>query len=515
MRIEAIVPTEEMVRAIYALRQDFSVRNVSLHENPISFELFMQRFRADYSALSDLSPFFLLDDDGNRVAFVRFRPFCTKTQKSFVRSAEISIIVPENFRGRGFGYRALMAAEQMAFEKMYHELYAYIMPHNDVSTHLFEKAGYVPLGTIEIQRQEIEGIFLKNALLYKKTLHEPPEFPHVFLIAEIGSNWQVGSKEERKQLARLMIQEAASAGVDAIKFQTFRSETVYAHNAKTVSYMDDTDINELFSDLEMAYEDIPLFEQVAKDAGVFFMSTPFSVADFEAVDPYVQYHKVASYELCYTPLLQKMAQSKKPVFVSTGASSPHEISYAVDYLKKEGCKKIILMQCTAAYPAPDSSMNLSCIPTLRQSFGVDVGLSDHSLSPFVAPTMAVSLGACAIEKHVTHDKKLPGPDQSFALDMQELRQFVKQVRAAESMFGSPEKQVHKAEEELYRFAKRRLQAVCDIEPGQIIQEGVNAALLRPGKNSMGAHPTEAFQIFGRKIEKGKKKGDGIILEDFL
>ncbi len=512
MWYEAIIPTEDICATLYEWRKDPSVVEASVHNFVPDSSTFFRQLRCDYFSLPDLPPFFVRQGD-ERVAFVRFTPFKREGDPSFVRSSEISVMVHPSMRRHGIGTDALHAAERFAKEQMYHTLYACVRPENIASKALFEKGGYSYCYQKILQKQELYGQQEAVVDLYEKHLHDPLQAPHVFIIAEIGSNWQVGSRSQRRQMAQQLIEAAAKAKVDAVKFQTFRSQSVYAKNAGAVGYLKNQDISELFAELEMAYEDIPFLHGVAERSGLEFLSTPFSEADFEAVDPYVHFHKVASYELSHSPLLKKVAHSGKTAFVSTGASSMHEIAYAIDLLKKENCHKIVLMQCTAAYPAPPQAMNMFTLPILRQSFNVDVGLSDHSLDCSTAPLMAVSLGACAIEKHITLDRQLKGPDQKFAIEPHELCRFVEQVRLAEQMSGTQEKTVFDAEMELFRFAKRRLQALCDIKQGDIIQEGVNVSPLRPGNNRPGAHPSFASSIYGKKAIRTIAMGEGVDVGD--
>jgi sialic acid synthase SpsE/RimJ/RimL family protein N-acetyltransferase len=509
---EIVSPLEEVASTLYEWRLDQSVLAASFQTDIQDKEVFLRNLRADYFSLPDLPPFFMCIG-GEKVAFIRFRPFKEKNSRAFIRSAEISIIVHPQKRRMGIGTKALEFAASFAQERVYHELFAQIRLENEPSRKLFEKAGYCKEEENIFVREELEGTVRVPMYLYKKNLIPPFPFPHVFLVAEIGSNYQMSTRKETLQAARDLIEMAALSGVDAVKFQTFRAKTTYAPHAGGSTYLQNQDIEELFEDLQMLYEDIPYLSELARSYGLTFMSTAFSVEDFARVDPYVSYHKVASYELAYTPLLTEVAKSGKPVFVSTGASSMHEIAYAVHHLKEQGCSKIVLLQCTAAYPAQTSCMHLATLPVLRQAFGVDVGLSDHSLDAVVAPVMSVAMGACVIEKHITLDRTLPGPDQKFALEGDELSLFVRQIRTAEAMKGTSQKQVFDDERELFLFAKRRLQASCFIEEGEIIVENVNAALLRPGNNSPGDHPSFVSSIYGKKALRKIMPGEGITKGD--
>jgi sialic acid synthase SpsE len=335
----------------------------------------------------------------------------------------------------------------------------------------------------------------------------------VFVIAEAGSNWRAGSPERDRKLAEALIDAAADAGCDAVKFQTYRAETVYVPNAGESDYLADAgirqSISDVFRDLEMPYELIPHLAHYCVQRGVEFMSTPFSVADFEAVDPYVARHKIASFEITDLRLLQAVAQGGKPVILSTGASTPEDVETALATLRDNGAGSICLLQCTSSYPAPPESLNLAALPWLSERYGVSVGLSDHSLDPVVAPVAAVALGAVVIEKHFTLHRALPGPDHSFAITPEELTRLVEAVRLSETMRGAGEKIVAEAEQELRSFAQRRIQAIAPIKRGEVLREGENVAVLRPGKQRAGVHPRELETLAGRAATRDIEVGDGI------
>jgi len=343
------------------------------------------------------------------------------------------------------------------------------------------------------------------------TLNDPK---HTFVIAEAGSNWKCGTYEEDLDMATKLIESATKCGADAIKFQTYRSHTVYAPNAGESDYLADQgfkkDINEIFDYLSMPYKMIPELSLICKKEGIEFMSTPFSVEDAKNIDPFVAIHKVASYEINHIRLLEYLASTSKPLLISTGASIPEEIEYAIDFVNKNGNKKIVLLQCTSKYPAPIESLNLSVIPFLKSEYQLPVGLSDHSLDPILAPVLSVGLGATVIEKHFTMDKSLPGPDHSFALDPNELHLMIKSIRHADLAKGSGIKKVLPEEEELRRFATRSLQATKSIKQGDVLHEGLNFDILRPGKNSRGSEARRIFEIEGKKATKNYEVGEGIL-----
>ncbi len=336
---------------------------------------------------------------------------------------------------------------------------------------------------------------------------------HVFIIAEAGSNWRMGTPERDMKMAKALIDVAVEAGADAVKFQTYRAETVYVAQAGQVKYLEESgvhsDIGELFRDLSMPYEMIPELHHYCQEVGIQFMSTPFSAADFAAVDPYVEVHKIASYEINHLRLLELAAASGKPILVSTGASTEEDIAWAVDFLEQHDAGPVTLMQCTLRYPAPPESLNLRVIPWLQQRFGLAVGFSDHSRHPIYGPVAAVALGAAVVEKHYTLDNRLPGPDHFFAVTPSELKAMVQAIRSTEIMLGTGHKLVDKAEEEMYHFGRRGIQATQHISKGDLFHEGINIDILRPGLRKRGVHPKHLPLLEGKKAVNRISAGEGI------
>lgn len=336
---------------------------------------------------------------------------------------------------------------------------------------------------------------------------------HTFIIAEVGSNWKCGSYDEDLQRAKEMIRVAAESGVDAVKFQTFRSELVYAYNSGKSDYLAEygikQDINEIFDFLSMPYDMIPELSSFCKNHNVLFMSTPFSVQDAKQIDPYVLLHKIASYELNHVRLLEFLATTKKPLILSTGASTFSEIDFAINLLKKQNVADITLMQCTARYPAPIGSLNLSVIPSMKLRYGVGVGLSDHSTDPIIGPLVAIGYGATVIEKHFTLDKNLPGPDHIFAIVPEELKLMVETIRKADEAKGDGQKKILPEEKELKQFATRSIQATKHISRDEILIEGQNFDVLRPGNRRRGVEARLLEEINKKRSSTDVEKGDGI------
>ena len=336
---------------------------------------------------------------------------------------------------------------------------------------------------------------------------------HTFIIAEAGSNWKSGSYEEDLEQAKKLIKIASNSGADAVKFQTYRADTVYAYNAGNSNYLAEQginkEINEIFEYLSMPYEMISELSQICNDEKIIFMSTPFSVEDAKQIDPFVSLHKIASFEINHVRLIEFLSKTEKPILISTGASTFDEIDFAVNLIKNNKNNEIGLLQCTSKYPAPIESLNLSTIPKMKERYNIPIGFSDHSVEPLIGPLTAVGLGATIIEKHFTLDKNLPGPDHSFAITPQELELMVKSIRQADKTKGNGKKIILDEEQELLLFAKRRIQAIKDIRKGDILKEGFNFEVLRPGNRIRGLEPRFLDKINGAKSTKDVLKGDGI------
>lgn len=339
-----------------------------------------------------------------------------------------------------------------------------------------------------------------------------------FIIAEAGSNWRMGTFSRDMKMAKALIDVAAEAGADAVKFQTYRPETVYVPNAGNSDYLSETgvkeSVTEMFKDLSMPYEMIPLLSEYCKKRNIRFMSTPFSIADAKAIDPYVKIHKIASYEISHPRLIEFVAKTGKPLILSTAGATQEDIEWTVNHFYENKGKNISLMQATAKYPAPLSTLNLKVIPNLIKRFQIPVGFSDHSRDPIIGPVAAIALGATIIEKHFTLHNALPGPDHAFALMPEELRKMVQAIRDCEKCLGSGKKTVQSEEKEIRDFAQRAIQAIKPIAKGELFKEGVNIGILRPGKQKQGLHPKNLSVIEGKKASRSIPLGDGIRTGDY-
>ena len=313
-----------------------------------------------------------------------------------------------------------------------------------------------------------------------------------FVIAEAGAN-----HNRELSMARELIDVAADAGADAVKFQTYSAETLYSKKTPRFSYLEgvsDKDTWELIKSIELPREWQPELAAYAAKRGIPFMSSPFdhrAVNELTAIG--VPAYKIASFEIVDLPLIRHAAAQKRPMIISTGLASYEDIADALATCVEAGNREVILLQCASLYPAPPRRLNLRAMATMRQAFGVPVGLSDHSLGIHIA-VAAAGLGACAIEKHFTLDRKLSGPDHPFAIEPEELKEMVQQIHEVEAALGDGLKLGPAPEEaEMYQKARRSLVAARAIRRGAVIDRSM-LAIKRPG---FGIRPKLIDLVIGR------------------
>jgi sialic acid synthase SpsE len=329
-----------------------------------------------------------------------------------------------------------------------------------------------------------------------------------YIVAEAGSNHN-GSFEQALRL----IDAAADARADAVKFQQFKAAKLYPRSAGASDYLNTPrSIYEIVRDMETPDDWVPELAGHCRRRGVAFLSSPFDEESADLLDPWVPAFKVASYELTHTPLLRHIARKGKPMIVSTGAAVLDEVLRSVEIIRAEGNEQIVLLQCTAKYPTPLDAVNARALVSLRDATGLPTGLSDHSRDPVLAPVVAVALGACVIEKHFTLSNLLPGPDHAFAVEPVELRMLVQRVRDAEQALGHGRKETLPEEEELRAFARRSIFAARDIRPGEPLTRE-NVAVLRCGKLGFGLPPEALESVMGRTTARAIGAEALIRLED--
>jgi N-acetylneuraminate synthase len=322
-----------------------------------------------------------------------------------------------------------------------------------------------------------------------------------YVIAEISANHN-GSLER----ARMLIRAAAQAGADAVKLQTYRPDTITLDCDRPEFQLNQgpwagQSLYDLYADAHMPWDwHAPLFAE-AEGCGITIFSTPFddtAVELLEALD--APAYKIASFELVDLPLIQRVAGTGKPMIMSTGMATRTEIAEAVEAARVAGCRDLALLHCVSGYPAPIAEANLATIPALAARFGVEAGLSDHTLGITAAIT-AVALGASIIEKHVTLRRADGGPDAAFSLEPEELRDLIIGVREAHAALGSADHGLQDSERGNAAL-RRSLYVVADVAHGEILTTD-NVRSIRPGH---GLRPKYLPDIIGkaatRKLDRG-------------
>jgi N-acetylneuraminate synthase len=316
----------------------------------------------------------------------------------------------------------------------------------------------------------------------------------MIIIAEAGVNHN-GSLD----LALKMVEVAKQAGANAIKFQTFNSESVLTDDAPKATYQvvntgePGTQI-EMVKKLELSEQQHVQLKKYADKLGIDFLSTPFDEGSADMLFSLgVKAFKVSSGDLVNYQLLTNIAKKGLPVILSSGMSTMEEVEFGINTVKEAGNNQVAILHCISNYPADEADCNLLAMQALKDKFNIPVGWSDHTASDVTA-IMAVALGAVIIEKHFTLDKNLPGPDHVASLNPEELKRYIENIRLAQKARGDGIKRIMPSEKNTAEVAKRSLSAKRDIKAGEIITAD-NIFALRPSK---GISPTEYTKILGKR-----------------
>lgn len=305
--------------------------------------------------------------------------------------------------------------------------------------------------------------------------------PHTIIIAEAGVNHN-GSLDTAME----MVRKGAEAGVDYVKFQTFKAESLVSASAPKARYQQENCGNDdsqlaMLKGLELCEDDFISLAGECRRQGVGFMSTPFDLGSIEFLSTIgMDYWKIPSGEITNLPYLRRIASAGGRVILSTGMSTLDEVADAVNVLSDGGIPKsdIYLLHCTTQYPTPFEAVNLRAMDTLRTLNCAGVGYSDHTQG-ITVPVAAVARGAGIIEKHFTLDRNMPGPDHKASLNPEELRMMVTAIREAELSLGSSEKTVTEAERPNIAVARKSIVASRHIRKGELL-DGSNLTAKRPG-----------------------------------
>ncbi len=500
LSLSTLKPHLDNLKKLHGWRSSPPAIENSFRDKAQSFEEFQNGFAKKYHSILSL-PTQMILYNGDEVGVIYYEKWFKDDE------CELSLYLDPKYLDLKIGTSSLkLAIDELAL-KGFKKVVAFVKKTNVRAQGAFTKAGFSQVGKVEVPRygKSFDAI---------KFEYSTADTHKTFIIAEAGSNCILGSEVLTLELAQTMIKEAYIAGADAVKFQLFSNDSIYVPNAGSAPYLDQ-DINEIFKSYALPPSMIPKLSAYAQYVGIEMMCSFFSENDFEIVDPYVQKHKIASYEIRHLRLIEKAARSNKPLYLSTGAASLDDIRWAQNIFFKNGGESLTLFHCTAQYPAEAVSLNLNCLTSLREEFRLPVGLSDHSAHPLYAPIAAVTLGATSIEKHFTLERKLPGPDHFFAIDSKELKEMCIAIIHTEKILGVAKKEIFNQEEELASIARRGLQASCMISKGDLLQEGVNVSILRPGMQRLGIHPKYIEDIEGRAAAQNIALGCGIQHEDII
>ena len=318
----------------------------------------------------------------------------------------------------------------------------------------------------------------------------------VFIIAEAGVNHN-GNIE----IAKRLIDVASEAGADAVKFQTFKTENCITSYAPKANYQIQTtgqseNQYEMVKKLELDIKSHRILMDYCKQKNIMFLSTAFDLDSVDLLDELgLEIFKIPSGEITNLPYLRKIAKLNKKIILSTGMANLGEIENAINILVENGTKreKITVLHCNTEYPTPICDVNLKAMLTIKEAFKVPVGYSDHTLGINI-PLAAVTMGAEVIEKHITLDKNMDGPDHRASLEPHELKEMVVAIREIEKALGDGIKKTMKSEEDNKLLGRKSIVAITPIKKGEILSE-VNLGVKRPGN---GISPMEWDRVIGSK-----------------
>ena len=329
-----------------------------------------------------------------------------------------------------------------------------------------------------------------------------------YIIAEMSAN-HAGKIENAYQI----IEEAAKAGADCVKIQTYTADTLTIDCDREEyrikgGLWDGYNYYRLYREAYTPWEWQSALKEKCKEAGVDFLSTPFdkTAVDFlEGIG--TEFYKIASFELVDIPLIEYTAGMGKPMILSCGMGSTEEIEEALAACKRQRNEQIVLLKCCSQYPARYEDMNLSVIPDMKKRFGLPVGLSDHSMGS-LAPVAAVALGAKVIEKHVCLSRKIENPDAGFSMEMEEFAKMTEDVRNAEKLLGQASYELTKQERSGLAM-RRSLAAVKPIAAGELFTPE-NVKSIRP---AIGIKPKYYDALLGKRAKKSYEFGEPIVMSE--
>lgn len=335
---------------------------------------------------------------------------------------------------------------------------------------------------------------MKQVMLGNKIIGENAP---AFIIAEMSANHNMEYSR-----AEAILHAAKEAGVDAVKLQTYTADTITLNSDKKYfrtrdnSLWSGTTEYKLYEKAYTPWEWQPKLKELADKIGIILFSSPFDLSSVDFLEEMdVPAYKIASPEIVDIPLIKKCAQTGKTIIISTGVASIGDIERAVDVCRQEGNQNVILLKCTAEYPAPYSQMNLKTIKNMEETFGCPAGLSDHSLGDEIA-IAAVAMGAKVIEKHITLHRADGGVDSSFSMEAEEMKRMVERIRHVEQAMGIVQYEYIGTNNEKKRRG-RSLFVSADIKKGERFTEK-NIRSVRPGD---GLHTKYYFDVLGKRAAR--------------
>lgn len=331
----------------------------------------------------------------------------------------------------------------------------------------------------------------------------------VYMIAEVGVNHNGDIK-----LAKQLVDMARQAGADAVKFQTFKAEESTSAYAEKAEYQKRNDTvqesqMEMIRKLELPFQAFDVLKKYCEERNIDFISTPDGTESLRyLVGLDVPLIKIGSTEVTNHPFLAEIAETGKPILLSTGMSTLGEVEKAVNTLRSHGNNELVLMHCTTDYPTDYSEVNLRAMQTMHRAFHVPVGYSDHTLG-CEAAVAAVTMGAVCIEKHITLDRNLEGPDHKAAMPPEEFREYVRSIRNTELLLGNGEKRPTKQEQKIMKQVRRSILAKYDLPKGTILDKSM-FCYKRPGE---GIYPEFADVLEGMELKRDIKREEMILWKD--
>ena len=331
------------------------------------------------------------------------------------------------------------------------------------------------------------------------------------IIAEIGVN-----HNGKFLTAVKLMQKAKKCGADSVKFQTFFTDEFCKEDAKKANYQINQTPKKLshynmLKNLELTENEFLKLFNFARKLNLNFISTPYDIKSVKLLKKLnINCFKTASTDLIDLLLHKEIIKTKKPVIISTGASTMSEIKKTIDFYKKNKYNKISLLHCVSNYPCSDTSLNLNVITTLRNSFKLPVGFSDHSKDSKAA-TLAVALGARIVEKHFTLDNKMSGPDHFSSADPKTFQKYVKLLRETEKLLGSSVKQVQLEEKSIRKISRKSITAKGNLSKNSRIRLK-DIIMKRPGT---GLNGHQLSRVLGKKLKFNIKKNHQIKIKDLI